>query len=393
MKYSKVYMMIDIEIKNKVLKQIDEFVNYQNSNKEPKRYVLNFYVPTDIAKDRAEFFGYIHNLKHFNCAKVIDLTFGSANLTSHLLLDNDIEVDTLILNDKNIDDANFSTELREITNDITDNDILDSDLFNDTEKYNVIVFNPQFGGDSYPMGDLGVKRLKDEEFIFYKYGEDLEAAFGERLDLSDCTISIDDDLKKIFVHSDTLRVGEMKKRFDKTKIFNYYDVFYQSKTNLVKGEASNLIKFRKTLEKIIYGDTMVVFLGKRTDYKLFFSDFNEYDAYIAETKSAEIERSIFIGKRSTTYKPVCYVRDGNDFTEFNCEKKNTYQVEDIVIADILKDIHSDLIDLKSLDGGELFVIDEKTGISAETLIPTPQNSNKGKPFKNFLLGFMNKENK
>ena len=94
--------MVNEVTKTAVLKQIDEFVNHQNSSKEPKRYELKLYVPTDIAQERAAFFGYIHDLKKFNCDRVIDLTFGSANLTSHLLLDNDINFKELQFNDKNI---------------------------------------------------------------------------------------------------------------------------------------------------------------------------------------------------------------------------------------------------------------------------------------------------
>ncbi|MCK9490719.1 MAG: hypothetical protein M0Q24_01405 [Sulfurimonas sp.] len=377
--------MIEKELKQKVLDQINSFVNHQNSNKEPKRYELRYFVATDIATDRAKFFGYIHNLKIFNCKSIIDLTFGSANLTAHLLLDNDIEFTRLVLNDKNFDNANFTEELEEINADIKGNDILDSNAFDD-EKYDLVVFNPQFGGGAYPEGDLGVKRYSTD-FMFHKYEEDLETAFREKFDLSDCTFSKDDDQRKISIHSGTLTVGDMDKRFSKIKVFNYYDVFYQSKTNNPKGESSKLVQFRKTFDKLSKDETTIVFFGKLEDYRMFFRDFLKCDAYITDEK----DKSLFIGHKSYDEDDFqCYIKDGLGFIESDCERRNTVEQDDIDLSSILDEIHIDLKDLKSLDGGELFVLEDKSGINTEIAVPETKKD-KQKPFKNFLLGFINKE--
>jgi len=377
--------MIEEELKQKVLNQIDSFVNHQNSNKEPKRYELRYFVATDIALERAKFFGYIHNLKSFNCKNIIDLTFGSANLTANLLLNNDIEFSHLTLNDKNIDNVNFAEELEEINAEIKDNDILDSNAFDDA-KYDLVVFNPQFGGGAYPEGDLGIKRYSTD-FMFYNYEEDLETAFAEKFDLSDCTFSKDDDQRKISIHSANLTVGDMDKRFSKIKVFNYYDVFYQSKTNNPKGESSKLVKFRKTFDKISKDGTTVVFFGKMEDYRMFFRDYLKCDAFITNEK----DKSLFIGQKSYDEDDFqCYIKDVSGFMPSDCARKNLVEQDDIDLSSILDEIHINLKDLKSLDGGELFVLEDKSGINTETLVPETRKD-KQKPFKNFLLGFINKE--
>ena len=208
------------------------------------------------------------------------------------MLDNDIKFTNLVLNDKNISNANFTEELEEINADIKDSDILNSNAFDD-EKYDLIIFNPQFGGGAYPEGDLGIKRYSTD-FMFYKYEEDLEKAFSEQFDLSQCIFSQDDNERKITIHSDTLTVGDMDKRFSKIKIFNYCDVFYQSKSNNMKGESSNLVRFRKTFDKLSKDETTIIFFGKLEDYRMFFRDFLKCDAYITDEK----DKSLFIGQKS-----------------------------------------------------------------------------------------------
>ena len=50
-------------------------------------------MPRDIAHDRAEFFGSVVEQKEFK--NIIDLAFGSGNLTSHIVLDNDLIFDKI----------------------------------------------------------------------------------------------------------------------------------------------------------------------------------------------------------------------------------------------------------------------------------------------------------
>ena len=130
--------MIDVEKKEAILEQVGTF--YKDTLKEIQK--ARYYVDTDSAKDIAAFFGKIYQDSDYSFNRVIDLTFGSANLTSHILLDNNINFETLILNDINIKDANRNVELGEKWN----LDILDYDSFQKVEPFDLVIFNPQLGG-------------------------------------------------------------------------------------------------------------------------------------------------------------------------------------------------------------------------------------------------------
>lgn len=385
--------MVNEVTKKAVLKQIDEFVNYQNSSKEPKRYELKLCVPTDVARERAAFFGYIHDIKKFNCDRVIDLTFGSANLTSHLLLDNNIDFSKLVFNDKNINDSNNSLEVKSIATEVTNNDILNSSLFSN-DIFNIIIFNPQFGGGSYPEGELGVKRLNDEGFIFYKYEVDLETALRERLNLTsqtDYTITIDEDKRTILIHSDSLLAGKMDNLFSKIKVFNYYDIFYQSKENAIRGEESNLVKFRKTFHKISNEYTTVVFFGKQADYELFFSDFNECYIYMGTEK----DKSLTIGRKNDTDVAICYERDVSSFIEAECTKSSVLSFNDESLEELLIGIDQHLKEFEQLNSEGIFSTDTNEVQNQSEHINIVQGSDTlTKPrFKNFLIDYITKETK
>lgn len=135
--------MIDVE-KRGYFRTVGTF--YKDTLKEIQK--ARYYVDTDSAKDIAAFFGKIYQDSDYSFNRVIDLTFGSANLTSHILLDNNINFETLILNDINIKDANRNVELGEKWN----LDILDYDSFQKVEPFDLVIFNPQLGGTSYSAG-------------------------------------------------------------------------------------------------------------------------------------------------------------------------------------------------------------------------------------------------
>jgi 5-methylcytosine-specific restriction protein B len=70
------------------------------------------YVVKEIAEDRAAFLKFILSIdeilksKNIKNVSVLDLTFGSGNLTSHLILDNNIDFSKIIFNDKNSEHVN-----------------------------------------------------------------------------------------------------------------------------------------------------------------------------------------------------------------------------------------------------------------------------------------------
>lgn len=385
--------MISQEIKNNVFNQIEEFRDNELRNSGKDIYEYKYYVEPKIAIDRARFFKFIDNEKTTNELKynnVIDLTFGSGSLTSHILLDNDIEFSKLILNDKNIDDANFSEELGEIAEDITDNNILDSISFNKDQKFDLIIFNPQIGGkdrkisgvkiDGYKKGMLLDSPLPQVDFRLF--GEDPLVTLTNHVNLADCVVYVDDQEHSIRIHSNTLNQSEMKSRFEKLKIFNYYDVFFQSKKSKEYGSHSDIVKFRINLEKIIDDNTTIAFMGNDKEFNVFFHEFNCRHIY-----NSEKEKSFIIGTKNDISETSCYNMDHKDFIKVDC--KNKYQTQELDLEETLSQIHEDLLDLKALDGGELFVIENKASIGLKNDFKTPVKPR----FKNFLLNYIVKETK
>lgn len=394
--------MINDETKESIFKQINEFRKNILTKTGKDVYEYRFYVEPETAIDRAKFFKFFDTEKTTNeltYNKVIDLTFGSGNLTSHILLDNDIEFSKLILNDKNIDDANFSDELGEIAEEITDNNILINTSFDEDDKFDLIIFNPQIGGKDRNVNGVKVDGYKKGmlldslqiQLAFHEFGQDLFTALSSYVNLSDCIICIDDSEHSIRIHSNILSKTDMNTRFEKIKIFNYYDLFYQSKKGKIEGAHSDIVKFRMSLEKIINNNTTIAFMGNNEEFNIFFHEFNMRYVY-----KPEKGKSFVIGYKGDTNEILCYKRDGSDFIEVDCEQ--TYQAQQIDLKETLDGIHNVLSDLKALDGGELFVLDDKTGICTESKTKSVEAiSEQNKPqkprFKNFLLAYIVKETK
>jgi len=389
--------MIDQNSKNKILSQIDKFREDEIENTGKDVYKYRYYVEPEIAIDRARFFKFIHiekikkKLKYEN---VIDLTFGSGSLTSHILLDNDLEFSKLVLNDKNIDDANFSDELGEIAEDIVDNNILNPNSFTNSKQFDLVIFNPQIGGKDRTIDSVKTDGYKKGMLIdsiptqlsFSSFGGDPLTALSEYVDLLDCIVCIDDNDHSIRIHSTVLSKKEMDNRYEKLKIFNYYDIFYQGKKGKEEGSCSDIVKFRINIEKITKHDTVIAFMGDDKEFDSFFHEFNVRYVY-----NTEKGKSFVIGLKGTTNEKTCYKNDANNFIEIDCDQK--YQFQQIDLDEALNEIHKVLSDLKSLDGGELFLLKDKDGIqtSSETKEVKPNDT---KPaFKNFLLDYIVKETK
>lgn len=368
-------MKISSEEKETILNNTDKF--YKGVAEEIVK--ARYYVDTETAKDIALFVEEILKETNYDFKRVIDLTFGSGNLTSHILLDNNIEFETLVLNDKNIDDANNAISFGTVS----DKDILDYKLFNEYEPFDLIIFNPQLGGTSYKKGKLKTDSgLNKETLCIYKLRIHIDDALKEKFDLSDCEVNIDSKKHKIFIYSDKLSQSQIKSRIGKLQIFNYFDVFYQSEGDDIVGNYSEIVKFRKTLEKISHDKTIILFLGEENDYKQYFSDYNNYIKYMPKTG-----KEIYIGKKSPNPQKICYEKEEEDFVLVDCDKNsiNEISLDDINLDKLLDDISNDLASLKNLNGSALG-IDTSNALLSPTQNPIEEEKPKAQPkFKNFLL--------
>lgn len=183
--------------KNLIYKQIDDF-NEHITDEIETRTKRFFYVNRKLAEDRAKFFGFIikeKKLNNFN--KVIDLTFGSGNLTAHLLLDNDIKYKTLTLNDINNINSNQSIKLKNVK--FTINDVTNQSSF--TNKNDLIIFNPPIGNVKVAFRIVVTEKTKNFDNMF-------------------------DTIKKVLTENNILIFYGELKNFDLIIDRNYYYIRY-----------------------------------------------------------------------------------------------------------------------------------------------------------------------
>jgi len=313
--------------KENIYSQIDTFVNKRVG--KSRLHEIKFYVDTQTAEDRANFTQWIFNndeaLKNKKFNFIVDLCYGSGNLTSHILFESGIDTENLVLNDINTSDRNNTIEIGKKTA----TDFLDSNQFEN--KYNLIIFNPQIGGtDTYAKGAVDFKKTSDPIIFDGTFEQYLEE---EGISSSDINITINEDRRSIFIHSDTLSKANMTELFKKIKIFNYYDVFYQSKESNREGEHTNIVKFRKTLDKISYDDSVVIFLGEESIYEMLFADYSHVNIYMAD----EGKRLYVLSKNDN--KKVCYENVENEFiVNENCKKENSDPDDDLEISKYLNEL-------------------------------------------------------
>lgn len=162
--------------------QIDEF-NGTVLEGGVKIQDARYYVSSDVAKDVISFLKHISfSLK--NDSTILDICFGSGNLTAHIVNDLNLQYKELILNDKYYDKINNQISINNTT--ITQNDFLDSNMF--INSYDLVIFNPQIGGATkYKDGELKISKkykgnlkhlketlskvTKDDGYLFFKGAE------------------------------------------------------------------------------------------------------------------------------------------------------------------------------------------------------------------------------
>ena len=295
--------------KEEIFKQIDEF-NSQLTNpddKSSKTYLEAYlYVSKDIAEDRAKFFGEVIKRKDFE--NIIDLTFGSGNLTSHIVLDNDLKYKTIIFNDKNEDKVNNSLLIEN-----KEYQYLDVIQSVPNDQFDLVVFNPQIGGN-YTKGRFDIENYNPDDIVV----SDKKIEDYLHLD-SSYKVSIDPIEREILIANDTKTKKEMKQKIGNLKIFNYYDVFYQSKSSKKEGQKTKIVKFRKNLDSILKYDTIIAFYGDLKTYDVLFKDFN-YIRYMAD----DGQDLFLLSKEFKENK--CYEKQGDKFI-INPECKKSLQVE------------------------------------------------------------------
>ena len=314
------------EQKKEIYDQINNF-NKQptdptrvNSDPFAKAYL---YVDEAIAKDRAKFVAYLIEQGSIEPPKkVIDLAFGSGSLTTHIILDNALNVDEVVFNDKNTDNTNQEIAAGGLSSvgKVTNEDVLVA--LNFTEKYDWVVFNPQIGG-GYTLGESHLKMdLTLEITDYYKENHDIEES-----DINDFLINkkgfdfdfdcqIDKTDRRIKITSKSATKTAIKQKLDGLKCLNYFDICFMGKTGSFTLNESKVVQFRKNLDGIVDNDNTVIFLGDEQHFNVLFADYPNVYRYMADGKE------LFVAKKSGEAKTTCFELVDGQFVENESGKKS-----------------------------------------------------------------------
>ena len=344
-----------------------------------------------VAAERAHFFRFLLNQPPFshvslNNGTVLDFAFGSGNLVTHLVLESEIDYQKLTLNDKINSTANqFLAGLLDRA-EVSAYDFLEADEFDEGVNAKLIVFNPQTGGKGDRASNL-------ESIVPTVYaGELQDYLISRRKDISQLTFTQDDADREILVHSETLTKVELKEMVGNIAIFNYYDVFWQSKNSRIEGSRTNIVQFRKTFDKVFDPQGIVVFYGELPFFRSLFADFN----HVAELCAPDEGKNLFVAirtdgsqvhqryqKQNDTYVPV---DNCQGISETNPEAASLDALE-VDIDELMKDF------VYTSDEDSPIKLSQQTEALEESLVKNHSpfrlsTESKGKldfPYRNILL--------
>lgn len=219
--------------KEELYQQIDNFNTTLTdpSNRRSQTYQeARLYINSDEAIDKASFIKYLIDNEYMQNSynTILDLTFGSGNLTSHILFDNDITYETLYLNDKNIEKTNQNIKDYIDNCSILGYDILEDSISSDINA-DLVILNPQLGGN-YTEGDLYQQRQEKEknQDILNKLASNIETYlengatvlfYGENKDFK----SLFEECKYIRYKSESKQLYIVKNDLEDIKCFQKTD--------------------------------------------------------------------------------------------------------------------------------------------------------------------------
>lgn len=307
--------------KQEVYKQIRDFnstpsvpgVQNSRTNKD-----LYYYVDDSVAENSAKFFKHLidnSEVTFERAISAIDLCFGSGNLTSHILLESGIDIETPVLNDKITDKTNQSIVKTKLAPSVTSNDITSDSFVVDKSPFNLIVFNPQMGGDEH--GDLRVQLVDvadaDQIVITPDPTDWLHTNYG----IEESNISVD-----IINRTASITYDKAKPKI-KEKCINYFEIILKKNDGSKSPEhlGAKLCQLRKNINKIAAKDHVIVFYGKKENFEFFFKDYK----FVRQIASSQ---PVFIAKRGAEKQDwKCYRSEGATFVEAPCDQVADFSLD------------------------------------------------------------------
>ena len=347
--------------KQKIFNQIDTF-NNAGAVKGGKGLSIAdtyLYVTKSLAEDRSDFLKFIiesdelFKRKLSKKLNVLDLAFGSGNLTSHLILDNEIDFSKITFNDKNSEQVNKNIiDFYESKAIITTNNFFESKTFDDNEKIDFLVFNPQVGGSGDEFKIKTNITLVTTNLDLKKY---LEENFkSDEFDTDSLTITYDEDTKSILIESKELTKKVLMESI-KIEIFNYYDLNFKGKTGDATVNSTDIVRFRKSFDRIFNENGILVYYGDEAHFKVLFADFNHVNHYWTNPKH------FFIATKEKESFKKCYERINSKFNEIpNCEKIQNNKSSDVDLSSLEDGIGEELVKLQLADNSESIIVVNKS---------------------------------
>jgi hypothetical protein len=323
------------------IKQIDSFFNTkENKNDSKKIGEKYFYVDSVKAGESAEFFKYLvqeKNIQLNSNLNVMDLCFGSANLTAHIVLDNKLDVTKLYLNDIDTKVTNQNITI-DNKSEILDFDFLDFRQFNGyANSIDILVFNPTIS-DSDIHRKISIK--ENDRVIIFNNNLDIKVSFIDYC--KNLSLKVIGDIKIDRINK-TIKVeieGTKKVLDTLPNSFNDYSLICKTK-NMQKYEnrSSVVTQINQTISTILKKDGIVVFVGTNKQRETIFQNYNTVFRYLRD------DNDVFIIQKSGQKLLQCFENIENKFIENDdCEIKKLNEKPPESFDDITVDIDDFLSD-------------------------------------------------
>ncbi|MCK9454007.1 AAA family ATPase [Sulfurimonas sp.] len=371
--------------KESIYKQIENFNNTKENPNDPKPLGSKyFYIDSKKASESALFIKeliHLSKLSLSNSLNIMDLCFGSANLTSHVIFDTPLNIDHIYLNDLETSVTNQNIDLdSKIT--ILNNDFLNFTQFLSYEKtIDFLVFNPTIS-DTERFRKISIQ--DSDKIIEYKTTLPIKDAFEDYYKTSNYIIksfAVDSTFKLITIEFDNT-TDELT---DLPNSFNNYSIKYKTKRmNDYKDKSSTITEINKTISTVLKDDGVVLFVGTDSQRKAIFQNYNVTYRYIRS------DNDVFIMQKKDIKVIECYELIDNSFV-LNEDCQAT-KINDAASNDNINDLFKELDDLNTSSSVKCINLNikqaDKTMKTGEIEKFMFSNALKGKltfPHKNILL--------
>ena len=308
-----------------IYKQIEKFYEHKETKNDSKNIGEKyFYVSTQKAKDSADFFTYLKEEKKIIMSsnlQLMDLCFGSGNLTSHIALDTKLKMNHIYFNDIDTTVTNHELELKDKST-ILSLDFLDFQQF---EAYknsiNIVVFNPTISD-----GDIHRKiSIKDsDKIIIREIKLDIDTDFKEyckdlSLDVQEVLVLDSEKEIKVEIKGIKSELNKLPNSFN-----NYTIICKTTKMDDYESKASTVSKINQTISTILKDDGLIIFIGTDKQREVIFQNYNTVYRYLRD------DNDVFIIKHSKAKILKCFEKDEDTFViNENCEiKKESMEVDE-----------------------------------------------------------------